>query len=203
MTTRVEIRGSRRRSSTGVSWTSDVRTWRAHAGRCGAMGRDKLRFAGYSRRAAGRRVRPGRLAIDRAPRSSIGGLEPSYHQVGRKKRRARPGGPLVYDEQQDGDVPLLHRGEADTVRPRVDSHGQRLAFWERAIVLTAGSPLNKAHVKGREATVIARAKDAGRCAVTHPRGIQPTPPEGVRSSGSGRPPGRSAGHFARGRVPHL
>lgn len=52
-----------------------------------------------------------------------------------------------YDEQQDGDVPLLHSGEADTVRPRVDSHGQRLAFWERAIVLMAGSPLNKAHVK--------------------------------------------------------
>lgn len=95
-------------------------------------------------------IREGQPAVgfgQEGSRSSIGGLVPSYHQVGRKKRRARPGGPLVYDEQQDGDVPWLHRGEADTVRPRVDSHGQRLAFWERAIVLTAGSPLNKAHVK--------------------------------------------------------
>lgn len=75
-----------------------------------------------------------------------------------------------YDEQRDEDLPSLYIGEADAVRHRLDSHVQRMAFWERAVVLTAGSHLNKAHVKWLEATLIARAKDAGRCVVTNPGG---------------------------------
>lgn len=75
-----------------------------------------------------------------------------------------------YGEEDDDEIPSVYIGEADTVRHRLDQHYRKLEFWERVIVLTAGTRLNKAHVKWLEATLVEKAKTAHRSKVTNPGG---------------------------------
>lgn len=75
-----------------------------------------------------------------------------------------------YGEDGDDEIPSVYIGEADTVRHRLDQHYRGLDFWERVIVLTAGTRLNKAHVKWLEATLVEKAKAAHRSTVINPGG---------------------------------
>ena len=65
---------------------------------------------------------------------------------------------------QDGDrLPKLYVGEAEKVKNRLDSHYRNKDFWQQAIVFTTkGPPLNKAHVKYLEASLLELAKKHGR-----------------------------------------
>ncbi len=76
-----------------------------------------------------------------------------------------------YDEAPT-ELPSIYVGEAEVVRQRIDQHVRQLAFWDRVVVLTAGVHLNKAHVKWLEATLVERAKQAGRSVVTNPGGTR-------------------------------
>lgn len=75
-----------------------------------------------------------------------------------------------YGEDGDDEIPSVYIGEADTVRHRLDQHYHNLDFWERVIVLTAGTRLNKAHVKWLEASLVEKAKAAHRSQVVNPGG---------------------------------
>lgn len=75
-----------------------------------------------------------------------------------------------YGEEDDDEIPSVYIGEADTVRRRINQHYRNLDFWERVIVLTAGTRLNKAHVKWLEAALVDRAKTAHRSKVVNPGG---------------------------------
>ncbi len=80
-----------------------------------------------------------------------------------------------YGENEDDEVPRVYIGEAETIRRRVDQHysNSKWDFWERVIVLTAGTRLNKAHVKWLESKLVEQAKEARRSKVTNPGGTNP------------------------------
>ncbi len=80
---------------------------------------------------------------------------------------------LIGYGEDDDELPRVYIGEADTIGQRVNRHYQRLDFWERVIVLTAGTLLNKAHVKWLESKLVEQAKSAGRSHVTNPGGTKP------------------------------
>lgn len=77
---------------------------------------------------------------------------------------------LVGYGEDDDEIPSVYIGEADTVRHRLDQHYRKIDFWERVIVLTAGTRLNKAHVKWLEATLVEQAKAAHRSTLINPGG---------------------------------
>lgn len=62
------------------------------------------------------------------------------------------------------ELPTLYIGQADGVRPRIDSHHQSKDFWDWCITfVSASGGLNRAHVTWLEYALINRAAQTKRC----------------------------------------
>lgn len=71
---------------------------------------------------------------------------------------------LVGNSAEDSTLPLVYIGEADSVKPRFESHYSLKDFWHLAIFFIAkDSSLNKAHVKYLEARLFEIANKAKLC----------------------------------------
>ena len=66
--------------------------------------------------------------------------------------------------EEDEDLPMVYVGQADGVKSRIDSHGQKKDFWDTGIVFVSNSgALNRAHVTWLEHALVARAQETKRC----------------------------------------
>ncbi len=85
-------------------------------------------------------------------------------QVKQRPELAQTGVYLLLGPRQDGEDEMLHVGEGDPIRPRLESHYAQKDFWTRAIGFTTATvgQLNKAHVQFLEARLLALAKAAKR-----------------------------------------
>lgn len=64
----------------------------------------------------------------------------------------------------DGDLPRVYIGEAESVRPRLDQHVANKDFWTAAtFFVSKDENLNKAHVQYLESQLVQRARAAKRC----------------------------------------
>lgn len=82
---------------------------------------------------------------------------------------------LVGANEDDPGVMEIYVGEGDVVHTRIASHLAKLDFWTEVVVFTkSDGTLNKAHVRGLEAALVARAKAANRYLVTN--STSPSPP---------------------------
>ena len=70
---------------------------------------------------------------------------------------------LLLGPREDGEGEMLHIGEGDPIRPRLESHYAQKDFWSRAVCFVAApGQLNKAHVQFLEASLVRLARAAKR-----------------------------------------
>jgi hypothetical protein len=73
---------------------------------------------------------------------------------------------LVGPSETNPERERVYIGEADVLRPRLDSHYANKDFWTRVVIFTTkDASLNKAHVRYLESRLVALAHQAGRAEV--------------------------------------
>lgn len=90
-----------------------------------------------------------------------------WSKVKNRSEFERPGVYVLvgYDEN-DGDMTRIYVGEGDGIRPRLEQHIQKKAFWNWAIAFTSNAgALNKAHVQWLEHALVQRAHEAKQCSL--------------------------------------
>jgi len=86
-----------------------------------------------------------------------------YLDARQREEWARPGVYFLTADGEDSARPVLHVGEADDVRNRVDDHVKHRDFWTSVVAFTSKEGnLNKAHVRYLEARLLALAAAADR-----------------------------------------
>lgn len=84
---------------------------------------------------------------------------------------AQPAGVYLLFGEPDGES-RLYIGESEEVGRRIRDHDLKKDWWTRAILVSAGSDLNKAHVRYLEARLVQEARTIGRLRLAN----ETTPP---------------------------
>lgn len=86
-----------------------------------------------------------------------------YSHVRNRAEFEKSGVYLLIGEDSASGGPMIYVGEADCVRPRLDSHQAEKEFWQQAVVFTTkGDPLNKAEVQYLEHRLVSIARSTRR-----------------------------------------
>ena len=108
--------------------------------------------------------------IDRMNWTGLGIVFPrsKWSEVKGRVEFARTGVYILtgYSEGYD-DLLTVYVGQADGIKPRIDSHAQNKDFWDTGIVFVSnsGGGLNRAHVTWLEYALVAKAHETKRCKI--------------------------------------
>ena len=108
--------------------------------------------------------------IDRMNWTGLGIVFPrsKWSEVKGRVEFARTGVYILtgYSEGDD-DLLTVYVGQADGIKPRIDSHAQNKDFWDTGIVFVSnsGGGLNRAHVTWLEYALVAKAHETKRCKI--------------------------------------
>lgn len=107
----------------------------------------------------------GLRIIDRSNWSGRGVVFPRalFPNVRQRPEFNQAGVYVLIGPSETSDLPVIYIGEADPIRPRIESHHAKKDFWTwAAFFVSKDDSLNKAHVQHLESRLIQLAQDARR-----------------------------------------